>query len=655
MIDEYDASPWRDRALFILAQRVYSAGSFDEARVLYREVQAAGGGAGISLRALFMEGVSLVGLGRFAESQPLFEEVLATEDDVIVRTTLPWAATAMLAGNTPELAEEFLLKLTHRSGGSEVTAEAWFWVSVARTAQARLTEASLALGKALDLGQSDRARERSLFLLGEIYLAQGNLREAENRYRLVLKDRESGEYGRQARIRLAETLARQGQSHEPIAIYRAILKREERSFEADKARFNLGLVYLREGKLGFAEKEFRALIAESPGSTYADESRFQLAMVDYRSGRFEEAVTGLQDVLARSPDDALAGEAQLRLADAFYRLRRLEEAEKAYGDTILHFPDSEHVAVAEYGISLLSLARGDFEEYVRLSLAFAGKYPGAELTPTVLAQAGRQLLLKGRRVEADNVFRRLLGDYPGRSSSSEVILLAALADRSTRNRREEALRMRSAIEESTGCEEQAAARYALANLHLEEGNCVEALEEYAGISTQCPEHFLTPYALFDSAGCHLRTGDQESALRGYVEIADRHGDSSLVPGVLYLLGVLALEMGDYGEAERALRGVSPLGGKTVHGAAAFQLGKMLQATGKAEEAYREYLKSRKMAPHGEFSLLAAFRAAEIARSAGREGEAEQLYGEVLKGEDEVLAELSREGLDDIESGGKSGP
>jgi uncharacterized protein HemY len=82
---------------------------------------------------------------------------------------------------------------------------------------------------------------------------------------------------------------------------------------------------------------------------------------------------------------------------------------------------------------------------------------------------------------------------------------------------------------------------------------------------------------------------------------------------------------------------------------------MLQATGRPEEAYREYLKSRKMAPHGEFSLLAAFRAAEIARSAGREGEAEQLYGEVLKGEDEVLAELSREGLDDIESGGKSGP
>jgi hypothetical protein len=40
---------------------------------------------------------------------------------------------------------------------------------------------------------------------------------------------------------------------------------------------------------------------------------------------------------------------------------------------------------------------------------------------------------------------------------------------------------------------------------------------------------------------------------------------------------------------------------------------------------------------------------------GREGEAAQLYREVLIGDDEVLAELSREGLDDIESGGKSGP
>jgi len=655
MIDEYDASPWRDRALFLLGQQLYNGGEFDEARILYREAQAAGGEGGTRLRALFMEGACLVGLGLFAESLPLFEEVLETKDAVIVRTTLPWAAAALLAEERLERAEEFFLELARRGGGGEVSAEAWFWVSAARAAQGSLTEASLALGKALDLQQSDRARERSLFLLGEIYLAQGNLREAENRYRLVLKDRKSGRYSRQARIRLAETLARQGQSREPIEIYRTFLKREERTFEADKARFNLGLVYLREGKLPLAAEEFRALIEESPGSTYADEARFQLAMVDYRNGRFEAAVTSLQDFLGRSPDDALAVEAHLRLADAFYRLRRLEEAEKVYSETILRFPDGEHVAVAEYGMILLALGRGNFDEYVRLSLAFAVTYPRAELTPTVLAQAGRQLLLKGRGVEASNVFRQLLEEYPGRSSSAEVILLAALADRSTTNRREEAVRMRNAILESRGCEEQSTARYALANLHLEEGKCPEALEEFGRISSQCPEHFLAPYALFDSAGCHLRMGDREAALRGYGEIADRYGGSSLVPGVLYLQGVLALELGDYGEAERALREISPLGGKPLHGAAAFQLGKTLQATDRAEEAYREYVRSRRIAPHGKFALLGAFRAAEIARSAGREGEAVQLYVEVLKGDDEVLAALAREGMDDIESSLRSGP
>jgi len=655
MIEKYDASPWRDRALFLLAQRIYREGELDAARSLYGKASAAGGEGGTRLRALFMEGACLLGLGRHGEAVALFEEVLETDDPVVVRTTLPWVAAAMLAGEDPKQAEEFFLVLARKGETADVSAEAWFWVSAARAAQGSLTEASLALGKALNLQQSDRDREKSLFLLGEIYLAQGNLREAESRYRLVLKDGKSDRYGRLAGIRLAETLALQGQSREPIKIYRTFLQREERTNEADKARFNLGLVYLREGKQALAEGEFRALIKESPGSAYADESRFQIAMVDYRSGRFDAAVAGLQEYLGKSPGHRLAGEAHLRLADAFYRLRRLDEAEKTYEDTIVRFPDGEYVAVAEYGMALLALARGNFADYVRLCTIFTEKYPERDLSIAVLAQAGRQLLLRGRIDEAAVLFRRLLEEYPGRSSSSSVILLAALADRSTMNRRDEADRRRVVLREGVSCDETSAAGFALANLHLEEGKCAEALEEYAAMTSQCPEHPFVPYALFDSAGCHLKSGDQESALRNFRQIADRHRGSPFVPGIFYLIGVLSLEMGDYAESERSLREISSAAGKTLLGAAAFQLGRTLQATDRSEEAYLEYLRSRRIAPNGEFSLPGAFRAAEIARSAGRESEASELYGQVIKGDDEILSKLAREGLDAIESGVGSMP
>jgi TolA-binding protein len=655
MTEEYDASPGRDRALFLLAQHSYREGEIDAAKSLYEEARTAGGEGRTRLKALFMEGVSLQGLGRHGEALSLFMEVLETDNPEIARTTLPWIAAAMLAGEEPRQAEEFFIELARKGGSAEVTAEAWFWVSAARAAQGSLTEASLSLGKALDLEQSDRARERSLLLLGDIYLAQGKMREAENRYRLVLKSGKSGRYGRQAEIRLAETLARQGQSREPIEIYRAFLQREERTYQADKVRFNLGLVYLREGKSKQAEGEFRALIKESPGSAYADESRLQIAMVDYRSERFADAVAGLQDFIARSPDHRLAGEAYLRLADSFYRLRKLDEAEKTYSETIVRFPDTGHEVVAGYGLTLLTLARGDFDAYVRLCVSFTEKYPQADLSSTVLAQAGRQLLLRGRIEEGAVFFRRLLEEYPGRSSSSEPILLAALADRSSMNRREEADRQRAVVQEGSSCAETAAAGYALANLHLEEGNCPDALKEYANMISQCPEHPLVPYGLFDSAGCRLRGGDQESALRVYREIADRHKASPFVPGIFYQAGILSLEMGDYAESERALREISSDAGKILQGAAAFQLGRSLQATGRTEEAYLQYLKSRRIAPGGEFSLPGAFRAAEIARNAGRVTEAADLYGQVITGDDEILATLAREGLDAIQGAAAGEP
>ena len=98
----------------------------------------------------------------------------------------------MLGEGAPEDAERYFLDLARRPEPGEVAAEAWFWVSAARTAQGLLTEASLALGKALDLPQSPRMREKSLFLLGEIYLALGNLREAESRYRLAQESAANG-------------------------------------------------------------------------------------------------------------------------------------------------------------------------------------------------------------------------------------------------------------------------------------------------------------------------------------------------------------------------------------------------------------------------------------------------------------------------------
>jgi TolA-binding protein len=359
------------------------------------------------------------------------------------------------------------------------------------------------------------------------------------------------------------------------------------------------------------------------------------------------------DVMRKSPGSELAPISQLRRADSLYRLRKLPEALDSYRELLRVYPRSDYVPDAEYGISLLALARGDFAQFARLSKEFAAEYPENSLAPRVLAQLGRQLLLKRRYEEAGEIFEWLLRDYPGEESSPQVVILAALADRGWGNRMETAASLREELAQGDGLLE-AERRFRLANLYLEEGNCEGALREYRDILRNRPEHPLTPYAVFDSAGCHVRGENPAAAMEAYRLLAERFGESPLLPGAQYQRGVLALERGRYDEAEEAFLRIHPGAGKELEGGAAFQLGKTLQRTGRGPEAYDEYLKSMSVSPQGKFSLRAAFRAAGIARGMGRKEEAEKLYRLVMAGEDEVIAELAREELGEAGQGAAHG-
>lgn len=248
------------------------------------------------------------------------------------------------------------------------------------------------------------------------------------------------------------------------------------------------------------------------------------------------------------------------------------------------------------------------------------------------------------------MLRRLLRDFPGDGSSADIVILSALTDRSSRSRREMADRIRTGLLEGGGCEESAPGRYSMASLHLEQGFCDEALEELGALVGECPGHPLAPFALLDSAACRLKRGEQLPAGEAYRAVAEKYPESPLMPGVLYLQGVLALELGEYEQASVLLGRIPPGTGTALEGAAAFQQGKAFHGMGRAREAYDEYRRSRRLSPQGMFSQRAAFRAAEIARTAGWKAEAAELYRIVVSGREGELTELGREGLREVERG-----
>jgi len=642
LIEEYDASPWAGRALFLLGLSYYETKEYDAALAHFQQAEEAEGGDLPRRRTTFMEALSLTMKGASGEALTIFEALLEESNTEEKKQILPWAGWAAFQAEEFSRAAEAFKSYSVMAPTRKSAAEAYFWLGVSRSRQGRHPKASLAFGKALETLPGGPREAGALFYLGENYFRQENWKEAGNKFRLIVESPETG-YLEDALVLLGDSLVRQGKAREATQLYMHFLQGPSWSSEGGKARFRLGMTYLQMGDADGAEREFKTLLRTGPQSDFADDARFQLALGMYRAERFEDAARMFAELIRQSPGSELAPISQLRRADSLYRLRKLGEALDAYRKVLRVYPWSDYVPDAEYGISLLALARGDFEQFVGLSREFAGRYPGSTLTPRVLAQLGRQLLLNQSYEEAGEIFSWLMGSYPGEESSAPVVILAARADRGRESRMETAVGIRKDLAQADGLLE-AERRFQLANLYLEEGNCEGALREYREIVRNSPEHPLTPYAVLDSAGCHLRGENPAEAMKAYRLLAERFGASPLLPGAQYQRGVLALEQGRYDEAEEALRRIGEDAGGELGAGAAFQLGKMFQRTERVPEAYEEYLRSMRIAPRGKFSLRAAFRAAGIARGMGLEGEAERLYRLVMAGEDEIIAKLAREEL-----------
>jgi len=119
----------------------------------------------------------------------------------------------------------------------------------------------------------------------------------------------------------------------------------------------------------------------------------------------------------------------------------------------------------------------------------------------------------------------------------------------------------------------------------------------------------------------------------------------------YSLGIIHLAKGDYAEAAEFLGGIPSGTGMEIEAMASFKKGRALQKMGKSEEAMAAFLFYRSLSPQGVYAQRASFRAAEIARQSGRGKLAASLYHEALSlGGDDVISELSKEGLSLMEDG-----
>jgi hypothetical protein len=112
------------------------------------------------------------------------------------------------------------------------------------------------------------ARYRAATLFAQL----GRRAEAEREFKAVA-DKDSGLYGRMARLGLAELQVQGGQYDAAIQAFRDALGRTDSDLPADGLLMQLGRTYLLAGKKTEALQSFTRIVDEFPQSLYAGEAR----------------------------------------------------------------------------------------------------------------------------------------------------------------------------------------------------------------------------------------------------------------------------------------------------------------------------------------------------------------------------------------------
>ena len=151
-------------------------------------------------------------------------------------------------------------------------------------------------------------------VLGEQALQQGDLVEAERRFRSALDerpDRVDALYG------LGWVYHLTGASSRARDYFMRCLRLDSNDHRGYKG---LGSLALSEGNFQMAEKRFKEALEKLPGDPAVTNS---LALTYMGAGRYEEAVGLLGDLVRQNPNQ---GELGLNLAEGHFRLKQYEEA-----------------------------------------------------------------------------------------------------------------------------------------------------------------------------------------------------------------------------------------------------------------------------------------------------------------------------------------
>jgi TolA-binding protein len=306
------------------------------------------------LAAFKGRGLALWELQRFAEAATMFEKAAGLVSD-------------------PVLCEPLLIK----------AADALF-----ANAQYKLAEAAYEniLAKYPASGMSSQV----LYQLGECLARQTLRREAEGRFRELVRKTPSSPLAEKALMRIAEMTEEQGPAsvREALAAYMEVMSVYPSGALYSEALHRHGLVAYQMGDIDIALNDFSRVVKEFPASRVAPQAYFMRGWALYMRGQEEES---------------------LKVCKAF----------------VERYPDSEWTPGVIFWIGEYAFNHGRYADAESQFIKLVDKSPQDPLAPQSLIWAGRSAIMQKEYLRAVESLSRMTRTYPTSQYMAEARFLQA--------------------------------------------------------------------------------------------------------------------------------------------------------------------------------------------------------------------------------------
>lgn len=489
----------------------------------------------------------------YEQAQPLFETVYTgSPNSETGREALFWSADSYYKMNQFNNAAQRFRIYTENYPDSDMMGAALYSLGWSYFQMGQYEQAVQPLR---DFLENYEAPETALFpydtdvqlRIGDAYYALGRYREAIESYNRAIGAEPGGDY---AMFQVANSYYRAGRTFEAVSNFRKTLRIYPFSRLREQAQYNIAYIYLNTNNYSQAIEEFQTVISKYPGTEWAARSQYNIGDAYYNAGEYERAIAAYQKVLDDYPKSDYIIEAIDGIQFAQLSAGRTDNSSAILEDFLSDNPASQTADQLRYRQALNVFQRGDYENAIGEFRQYLRVTNSEELMPEAYSNLAESYRQTGQVDQAIETYRTIVNEFPESEIASSALT-------------------------------------SLGMLNYEKGAYAESHANYAELFESSPR--FRQEALVGMGNASLAREQIEKAKEEFESALEINSNSESAKAGL---GKVALEQGNFEEAEEFLRPIAEESTTEVGAEAQFYLGVINQRQEQYNAALEEYGKVR---------------------------------------------------------------